>query len=235
METFGPCYQWEGLSIKAQTELKTVAAMMQEFGGLVGQSMKLASGTKLKRELDHTKSEDDTDSSNSDLESEAKSSRTPPPESKIKGESKITEPSALELLAKALMNIDNRRTPEIDAYDEKGQETLEEYLERFETYCKYNIKGEKSFWLIELKSKLSGGTLKAFESILDKTDGYEKAKDKILTYDEDMSKTRKKQSKADFKSMKYDKGESVYLYSIQLEKTFRQAYPEAKVKYSETY
>ena len=218
----------ENQGAKANSDTKDKPKLAKTTHDQSGSSTKTSTSKFEKKNTDSEESEASESSNESD-------SDTPSNPSNEKCDSKPNDQmSALELLTKALLGLDNRKAPSIESYDEKGSETLEEYIQRFEKYCQFNIKGDDSFWLVELRSKLTGETLDAFESITDKRDSYKSAKKKILRYDADMFKTRRKKSKNEFKAMKYNSAEeSIYLYSIRLEKKFKQAYPETKVKYSE--
>ena len=137
-----------------------------------------------------------------------------------------SDPSGISALSRLLQGIDLRRVPEIEPFENDGEETLSEYIKRFETYCHHNIKGEKSFWLGELKGKLPAETLKIMQTICSKKDSYEVVKAKLVDYDKGSAKNGKKAKKAEFKEMTYETGEEVYLYSMRLEKAFTMAYKD---------
>ena len=140
--------------------------------------------------------------------------------------------SILEILVE---KIDNRKVPLQGKYDESSGESLTDYLDRFEDYCKDNIRGGNRFWIDELEGKLMGDTLKAFYAIKDVGDSYDSLKSKLLTWFNGMKDMRKKKAKAQFEKATYNSKESLYLYSTRLEKLFRRAYPFGKVSKSSTW
>ena len=159
----------------------------------------------------------DDSSDSSDLHLSSSDHEATPAESK---------PSKLGMLTHALERLDMRKVPEIEPFEDDGEETLTEYITRFEKYCQCNIRGDQLFWLGELKTKLSGETLKVLNTISSKKDTYKEAKQKLLDYDSNTAKQRRALKKQEFKELKYEKGESVYLFSMRLEKTFSMAYKD---------
>ena len=123
-------------------------------------------------------------------------------------------------------HFDNRKIPQMDKFDEKGNESLNEYLHRFERYCMDNIKGDSTYWISELKELIEGETLKVFDSIYDKKDTYKNLKKKLMEYDDNMKSIRKKKLRDNFSKMKMKTDESLYLFSARLEGSFKHAYPK---------
>ena len=70
---------------------------------------------------------------------------------------------------------------------------METYLNRFERYCEENLRGDRSFWIDELESRLTGETLNAFGAMKDVEDTYDKLKDKLIDWYKAMDDLRKKQ------------------------------------------
>ena len=153
---------------------------------------------------------------------------------KAKTTNKQNPTSEMSQLTEALKRLDTRRVPEIDDFDEKGSETLTEYIGRFEKYCEENLKGDQSFWIIELGKKLSANTLKAYQAIYDRKDKYKDIRKKLIKYDKNMKETRRQRAKEEFRQMKLEKDENLYLYSIRLEKTFKVSHPNHGTEYSKT-
>ena len=132
----------------------------------------------------------------------------------------------VDRFAKAIARLDNRKIPDPDKFDEKSGEDLRQYLERFEDYCRENFKGDKIFWVGELKRHLSGRLLEAFEATKTVSDTYGGVKAKLLEYYDEMKELRKERNRLLFKNAQYKRGESLYLFSSRLESMFRIAYPK---------
>ena len=140
-------------------------------------------------------------------------------------ESESQNKSIMEILVDKL---DNRKVPPLSKFDGMSGQHLEDYFGKFEKYCHQNIKGDEDSWLDELEDKFTGETLQAFQSIKDVGDSYRKIKSKMLCWFEDMKDLRKKNARQQFEVMKFTKGDTLYLYSTKLEKTFKRAYPNKK-------
>ena len=80
-------------------------------------------------------------------------------------------------LTKVLCNRGERRTPDFEKFDESSGQSLENYLKHFEEYCKSNLSGGRSGWLIELKKYLDGQTLEAFKVMKGSNDTYGEVKE----------------------------------------------------------
>ena len=120
-----------------------------------------------------------------------------------------------------MQRIDNRKVPDIEKYDANSGETLEEYISKFEKYCKNNIKGDKTFWIPELEKHLSGKTLKTFSSMKDCKDNYKSLKKKLINWDKQTKKSRKRRARKKFENIKYEKNEELFFYSNRIEKLFK--------------
>ena len=146
---------------------------------------------KMKKKLDSTDSDDSEESTEDSSEDETEYEQDTEEEDDNKA-------SNFSDLTKAIKQLDFRKVPEIEAFEEDGDETLPEYLVRFEKYCSQNIRGDKTFWLGELKTKLTGETLKTIQTITEKKDTYKQVKQKLLDYDRNTVKIRKKKRKTAF-------------------------------------
>ena len=130
-------------------------------------------------------------------------------------------------IQKLLSRIDNRRSPEIEKFDPNSGETLREYLARFERYCRDNLKGDSTYWLVELEKHLSGKSLKALQSLKSKRDTYKTLKKKLVSWDLfDTKDLQKKKSRDNFASIKYVPKEELYLFVCRLETQYKLAYPK---------
>ena len=175
---------------------------------------------KKKNQSDEESSSDDSfgsgDSSEESKDSESQNESS---------EDDQTPPNQLDLLKKMMEKLDTRRVPELDDFDEDGCLSLKKYIQKFERYCKANIKGGKSYWIKELEKKLSGQTLKAIQAIQDKKQNYTTIKNKLIEYEKEMLQMKKTRAREQFAKMQYDSNNSLYLYSTSLERKFRVAYP----------
>ena len=135
---------------------------------------------------------------------------------------------------KHIQVLSNKIIPEFEKYDENSGESLMEYLERFERFCQRNVNGDEDSWIGELKKKLSGDTLRAFNNMRESKDTYVQLRYKLEDWDEEMKVTRKKKARSQFKKMKPEKKEPVHSYCYRLEKVFKLAYPKHKMEKSST-
>lgn len=144
--------------------------------------------------------------------------------------------SIIEILVDKL---DYRRAPHLENFDESGSGSLESYLDKFETYCQDEIRtrsgdDDKVAYIVELKKKLTGDALKGFNAIRDDDDSYNTLKYKLLVWYGDMKDMRKKKAKRQFEKAGYNLKEGLYVYSLRLEKLFKQAYPSSSIEKSST-
>ena len=137
------------------------------------------------------------------------------------------------VLETLLSKIDNRKTPVLANYDEKGSMSLRSYLETFENHCEDNLKGGKPN-TDELESHLEGDTLKAFKAMKDVSDSYKIVKEKLLTWYDDTKELRKERYRLEFNDMKPKADESLFQYSTRMEKIFKLAYNKLNVQSSTT-
>ena len=143
----------------------------------------------------------------------------------------LNNQSILEVIAKKL---DNRRTPTQGKFDNDNGEELENYLIKFERYCKANIKGSRDFWVDELEERFTGEMLEGFKTIREVNDSYEDVKDKLINWYDGTKDVRRNRAKEEFNNAKCSIGEALFLYSKRLEKLFRRAFPKKKVEISKT-
>ena len=141
-------------------------------------------------------------------------------------------PRDWEVLEEISEKMDNRKHPRLDKFDETCGQPLKDYLERFERYCKGSLKGDSCFWVTELELHLEGETLNAFKSMRKYDDNFGEIKGKLLDWYDHMKTLRKKKCRDEFNNMKYKSGESYYLFSSRLERSFRLAHPKDKVQTS---
>lgn len=137
-------------------------------------------------------------------------------------------------LRRAMDRLDSRRVPAPEKFDESSGSDLKNYLKKFEIYCKHNFRGEEEFWVDELERQLTGELLAVFKIMKAHDDSYREVKEKLLDHYKELRESRKNKRRAVFRSMTYNKGETVYLYSARLEKQFKIAYPNHDVKNSKT-
>lgn len=182
-----------------------------------------------KKYEDSDTSESDSTGSDTDSSSNDESSDDSDPPKLTKKNKSMSE---IEILKEVLGKLDNRKSLELDKFDEKSGESMKEYLKRFQEHCKQNVKSNRSYWPAELERHLEGETLKAFRSLKDKKDNYKDLEKKLIKYDTDMKHIRKQRAREQFKKTKYDKEENLYLYSTRLEKQFKIAYSKHSPEHS---
>ena len=136
----------------------------------------------------------------------------------------------LKDLVEAMAKLDTRKQPKLMKFNENKGKSLKQYLEKFENYCQRNIKGSKYFWIEELEQYLTGSALQGFNTFKDQEDSYKKFKRRLLNWYKENKKNRKEQMKINFKMSKWEKDESLYLYSTKLKHLFKLAYPTAETK-----
>ena len=136
-------------------------------------------------------------------------------------------------LMEMMCKLDSRKVPPQEKFDESSGQTLKKYLFRFESYCESNFKGDRDFWVGELERHLSGKTLEAFKAMKDINDSYDRLKEKLLEWYNNLKELRKKKNRQKFKRAAYVNGEMLYLYSSRIEKLHRVAYPKHKQESSQ--
>ena len=142
--------------------------------------------------------------------------------------------SDIQLLVRAFSRLDGRKVPAQEKFDEKSGQDLKRYLKKFESYCESNYKGDRSLWIGELERHLSGKVLEALRAVRDVDDSYERVKDKLLEWYNNMKDLRKKKNRSRYEQAQFIPGESLYLYSSRLEKLYRVAHPNHNVKTSKS-
>ena len=130
--------------------------------------------------------------------------------------------------------MDTRKVPKLEAFDEESGMSLRDYLEEFEEYCMDNIKGDSRYWIRELEGQLSGELLEAFKHFRQCKDTYHKLKRKILEWYENMEEFRKKDHKRKFEKAQMKKEETLFLYSMRLQRLFELAYPRRNPEKSDS-
>jgi len=133
-----------------------------------------------------------------------------------------------------LKSLDNRKMAAQEKFDGQSGEELRDYLHKFENYCRINFRGDRNTWISELGRHLTGKTLQAFKSVRGVNDTYDMVTEKLIAWDQNMKDARKIKHRSNFNRAKYSVGESMYLYSIRLEKLFHLAYPNRSAEYSHT-
>lgn len=134
---------------------------------------------------------------------------------------------------KALMGkFDNRKVPQLEKYDEQNGENLECYLQKFENYCKESYKGNRRYWIGILEEKLPKDMLEAFRSMREVNDTYEESKERLISWHKDMTELRKRKKREEFSNIKYNKGESYYIFSVRMQKAYKIAYPKHNIETS---
>ena len=172
-------------------------------------------------------------SSSSDTEDSVKQTMSARHKKSTRFVPKVREPSGVKvddlhrneagLLGLLLEKLDNRKTPQIRKFDPNSQ-SLRSYLRKFEDYCRDNIKGDETYWIDELETRLSGELLKVFKGQRNRDD-YDVIKSKLLTWYDDTKDLRKSQAKLEFDKIKMLKEESLFLYSSRIESIYSRAHP----------
>ena len=139
-----------------------------------------------------------------------------------------------DILRALVDKIDNRPVPKHENFDEKTGQSMKDFLESFEKYCSNYYKGDTKLWLNELENKLSGETLRAFRYHRSHNEDFISMKYKLIQWYDDVKYDRKQKYKTDFTKLKYSKDESLYLFSIKVEKAYKLAYPKGNVENSST-
>ena len=223
----------EGMKNKLKDflKLKEVEPSKDEYKCEENDADEILPDTKARlEELKVKISETDSGSSNTEREppkphvrkiSQRKQKRKSDSESQHENNNK----SIMEILVD---KIDTRKVPKIGKFDETSGEHLDSYLNKFELYCKDNIKGSRDFWIDELEDLFTGETLEAFKAVKDVGDSYRLIKNKMLSWYDDMKDLRKKKAREQFDKIKFTKGDTLYLFSTKMEKAFKRAFPNKK-------
>ena len=138
--------------------------------------------------------------------------------------------SIMEVIADKL---DNRKVPDLRKFSEERGESLMSFFERFEDYCRKNVKDESGeHWIDLLESYFKGETLEVYKCYRDTCKDYANLRDKMLSWHTDMKDSRMKKAISKFEKAKIQDGESLLLFSSKLEKWFTQAYPGGNIERS---
>lgn len=130
--------------------------------------------------------------------------------------------------------LDMRAMPPIKKFDEVSGQSLVQYFERFECFCRSNYRGNADSWSDLLESNLTGKTLDAYKSLYSDQDSYMTIKRRLLEWYSDMTDLRKEKSKLDFKNARWKEGESLNLFANRVARLYRLAYPGRQINHSKT-
>ena len=129
--------------------------------------------------------------------------------------------------------LDNRKTPSLKKFDENSGELLINFIDKFEDYCRSNLKTRnKSDWIDELENYLDGETLEIFKCYRGVNETYSDLRDKMLQWHVEMRENRVKKAISKFDKAAFQSSDTLFLFSTKLEKLFRQAYPNNDVQKS---
>ena len=187
-----------------------------------------------KEETTDEESEDETSSSSAEnMYKESTNDASASSGSETERRKKKKKKKSMDPLVKAMAKLDTRKTPALRKFDLSKGKSLEEYLGKFEEYCKNTVKGGKDYWIEELENYLTGSILDTYKILRNQEDKYKKFKKRLLEWYDDNRKVIKQQLKENFKSSWYsNEGISLYLYSTQLQNLFSLAYPKADPTYN---
>ena len=177
---------------------------------------------KIKSKVKHLKnliSSDESDTSSQSSSEESENNSKPP-----RRKEKVRKESDSQV-ADILRQMDNRQVPKLENFLEDSGQSLNKYLDRFESYCRQNFKGNEEFWLSELENHLEGKMLESYKLLRDYDDNYYDVKIKLLRFYKDSSKLRKRRFKKKFENARPKHKESLYSFSIRLENLYKSAYP----------
>ena len=148
-----------------------------------------------------------------------------------------------DLLMLLVNKLDHRKIPQIQVFD-PTDEPLKDYFIKFEKYCNDSLNKDKTYWIDELESRLTGDMLECFKALKKKFQNnktrsrhkceYEYIKQNLLDWYYDTKDLRKQKAKEKFKEVVPKKSESLYLYSTRLEGLFSQAYSSRDAETSVT-
>ena len=131
---------------------------------------------------------------------------------------KTTHGGILRTLVKKL---DNRQLPKLEKFNEESTVRLEEYLTRFENYCKQNYKGGEYLWIGELEEMLTGRALEGFRTIRQNDEDYRTTRRKLLEWYEEERELRTARARKRFHNAIIQADESILLYSNRLLSLFK--------------
>lgn len=123
-----------------------------------------------------------------------------------------------------LDRLDSRKVADLNKFSNDSTISLDNYLRKFETYCKRNFKGERDSWVAELERHLEGKTLNKFLAIRD-NDSYDVTKKKLIEWYNDMKEIRQEDNKIKFRNATIDENEDMNSFGTRLERLFKLAYP----------
>ena len=181
------------------------------------------------RSSKHNHNESTSESSSSRVDY-IKPKRKKEPEPKEENK-EVTENELIRILIKQL---DTRKFPKLDAFDENKGVDIESYLDKFEEYCKEMFKGKNYLWINELAEHLNGQTLQGFLSLKEFDDSYEDMKRKLIRWYNDNGKERKRKARKKFENAQMKANESTNMYGTRLLTLYKNAYPEREHKHSKT-
>ena len=139
-----------------------------------------------------------------------------------------------DLMNVLLTKLDNRTVPCLEDFNDDGGMNLEQYIHKFESYCRENYKGGRDLWIGELEKRLSGKTLDGFRSVRQLSEGYETLRNKLLEWYDEEEEVRRKKAKKKFDNARMNNGESLTLYGNRLLTLFKRAFPGKRYEMSGT-
>ena len=121
-------------------------------------------------------------------------------------------------IRKLVKRLDNRNLPKLGNYDENSGLHLEDYLKRFENYCREMYRGSSDLWIGELEDRLTGRALEGLLTVKQDDEGYKRTKERLLKWYEEERELRVAKARKKFQN-------AIFLYSNRLLSLFKVAYP----------
>ena len=143
--------------------------------------------------------------------------------------SKQADVSILEIIAEKL---DTRKLPPLRKFDEERGESMDKFFDRFEEYCKLNIRGNQESWIEELELYLQGEALQMYKCYKDTTRTYSELQAVMIEWHKEQKENWLKRAISKFEKASRDETESLFLFATKLEKLFVLAYPQGHVERS---
>ena len=134
----------------------------------------------------------------------------------------------------ALERLDTRCTPRPQPFDQASGQSLRQFLQAFENYCRGSFRGSEDTWIDELGRYLEGDLAHAYNSLKIPGEGYWEVKRKLLAWHKESKEWRNAGSRDLFRKARMHPGESLRLFAARLEKLYRLAYSNREVEESRT-
>ena len=128
-------------------------------------------------------------------------------------------------IRKLVKRLDNRNLPKLGNFDENSGLHLEDYLKRFENYCREMYRGSSDLWIGELEDRLTGRALEGLLTVKQDDEGYKRTKERLLKWYEEERELRVAKARKKFQNASMKNNESIFLYSNRLLSLFKVAYP----------